>query len=289
MKFCSHTVLCDFIGPTYQLSLNDGTKINLKQGHQIGRGGFGDVYLCVDENTGQKVAMKRVRASVRNLKEKQALQREIEMCKTLIKHERIVNYYGIQYNDESVAIFMEYMEGKSIWDCISTNGALSEKEASRFCRQILEGLVYLHKSKNIIHRDIRCANILLDNNRNCKLADFGGSKELQIIKSTSGCHSMWGTVFWMSPEVIASREYGWKTDIWSLVCTIIEMLTAKRPWPELEEFQTAIFEIGSKPIIPSFPQNISSHCMKVLKDCLQRDPSNRPAAEDLLQYEFVQN
>ena len=104
-------MLCDFIGPTYQLSLNDGTKINLKQGHQIGRGGFGDVYLCVDENTGQKVAMKRVRASVRNLKEKQALQREIEMCKTLIEHERIVNYYGIQYNDESVAIFMEYMEG----------------------------------------------------------------------------------------------------------------------------------------------------------------------------------
>ena len=280
-------MLYDFIGPTYQLSLNDGMKVYLTQSHRIGRGSFGDVYLCIDENTGQKVAMKIVRASGSDLKEKTALQREIEMCKTL-KHESIVSYYGTQDNEDSIAIFMEYMEGKSMWELVSTNGALSEREVSRFCRQILKGLVYLHDCKNIIHQDIRCTNVLLDNNRNCKLADFGGANELEIMKSASGGYSFFGSIYWMSPEVMRGDKYGWTTDIWSFGCTVLEMLTAKRPWPELEGLP-AIYQIGNNPIVPPFPPDISCRCMEFLRNCLQRNPHNRPAAKDLLQYEFVQN
>ena len=278
-------MLDDFIGATYQLSLNDGKTLYLKKIQLIARGGFGHVYLCKDENTGQKVAMKSIKCSGSTLEERKKLQQEIEICKTL-NHEHIVNYYGSQHNDVSIEIFMEYMEGKSIWNLVSRNGALSEKRAGRFCRQILEGLVYLHNVKNIIHRDIKGANVLLDTNGNCKLADFGGSKILETIKSTSSCYSFKGTIFWMSPEVIKGEKYGRKADIWSFGCTVLEMLTARRPWPKLEG-HSAIFQIGINSIIPPFPPDISSICVELLRDCLQRDPSNRPAAEDLLQYEFV--
>lgn len=189
-------------------------KFRLRQCQRIANGGFGTVYLCVDQDTGKKIAMKSVEAGANNTstsKAVEALQLEIQLCKSL-KHERIVNYYGTLHNRDVISIFMEYMENGSIHDLISRNGALSEKEANRYCRQILEGLVYLH-NKNIIHRDIKGANILLDRYMNCKLADFGGSKELQTIQSTSGCKSIHGTVYWMSPEVIRGENYGWKTDI----------------------------------------------------------------------------
>ena len=233
--------------------------------------------------------MKSVEAGANNTstsKAVEALQLEIQLCKTL-KHERIVNYYGTLHNRDVISIFMEYMENGSIHDLISRNGALPEKEANRYCRQILEGLVYLH-NKNIIHRDIKGANILLDRYMNCKLADFGGSKELQTIRSTSGCKSIHGTVYWMSPEVIRGENYGWKTDIWSLGCTVLEMLTTKPPWSELEGV-AATYKIATEPTIPHFPPDTSRCCMVFVEDCLQRDPSARPAAMDLLQYKFVQD
>ena len=264
-------------------------KFRLRQCQRIANGGFGTVYLCVDQDTGKKIAMKSVEAGANNTstsKAVEALQLEIQLCKSL-KHERIVNYYGTLHNRDVISIFMEYMENGSIHDLISRNGALSEKEANRYCRQILEGLVYLH-NKNIIHRDIKGANILLDRYMNCKLADFGGSKELQTIRSTSGCKSIHGTVYWMSPEVIRGENYGWKTDIWSLGCTVLEMLTKKPPWSELEG-EAATYKIATEPTIPHFPPDTSRCCMVFVEDCLQRDPSVRPAAMDLLQYKFVQD
>ena len=85
-------------------------------------------------------------------------------------------------NSDSVSLFMEFMKGGSIYNLISKQGALSEKDVSKYCQQILEGMEYLHKN-GIVHRDLKCANILLDDHNNCKLADFGISKHAENIRS----------------------------------------------------------------------------------------------------------
>ena len=258
--------------------------MRLRDSRWIASGSFGTVFLSIDQDTGEKIAKKCVEAGVDPSISK-SVEQEIKFCTTL-KHKRIVRYYGILNDGKFIHIFMEYMEGGSIYDLIK-NGALTEREVSRFCRQILEGLVYLH-NKRIIHRDIKGANILLDSKCvNCKLADFGASKELQNIRSTSGAKSLRGTVYWMSPEVVRQEDYGWKTDIWSFGCTVLEMLTTKPPWSEFNEF-AAFYQIGKNPIIPHFPPGTSSHCLVFVQDCLQQNPRSRPAAADLLQYEFLQ-
>ena len=272
------------LGPTYLLLSIEGRTFCLRDCRWIASGSFGTVFLSIDQDTGKKMAKKSVEAGVDPSISK-SIEQEIKLCTTL-KHKRIVRYYGTLNDGKFIHIFMEYMEGGSIYDLLK-NGALTEKEVSRFCRQILEGLVYLH-NKRIIHRDIKGANILLDSKcMNSKLADFGASKELQNIRSTSGAKSLRGTVYWMSPEVVRQEDYGWKTDIWSFACTVLEMLTTKPPWSEFNEF-AAFYKIGKNPVIPHFPPGTSSRCMVFVNDCLQQNPPSRPAAADLLQYEFLQ-
>jgi serine/threonine protein kinase len=95
-----------------------------------------------------------------------------------------------------------------------------------YTKQILEGLEYLHVN-NIVHRDIKGSNVLVDRNGVCKLADFGNSKRLYCTKNDN---QIKGTAHWMAPEVIKQLKYGRFSDIWSLGCTIIEMATGSPPW-----------------------------------------------------------
>jgi len=279
----------DLTDKVNKLSLNTDINFRWKQCRQLGAGAFGTVYLCVDLDTGKEMAMKCVETGVINaatLKEVEVLQREMQLYKTL-KHERIVNYYGTIQDARSISIFMEFMEGGSIHDRLSREGAFTEEETSKYCQQILEGLAYLH-TKNIIHRDIKGANILLDNSNNCKLADFGSSRQIQTIRSKTGCKSVHGTPYWMSPEVINGEGYGRKADIWSLGCAALEMLTTKPPWFQYEPM-AALFKIATQPTCPHFPSDVTNHCKYFINECLQRDPQRRPSALELLHYNFVQS
>ncbi|XP_047122597.1 uncharacterized protein LOC124806071 [Hydra vulgaris] len=226
-----------------------------------------------------------------NVKAKQEVENfrhEISLFQ-LLNHERIVKYFCTTYTSTTTSIIMEFMEGGSLFDKISNEGALDEKTASEKSYQILCGLDYLH-NKNIVHRDIKSANILLDLYGNCKLADFGISKQIQTIRSHAGCKSSVGTCYWMSPEVINATfpnfEYGKKADIWSFGCTVLEMLTTKPPWSHLHS-TAAIFHIGMHPTIPHLPDNSSNSCKIFVNDCFQRDPKLRPNVLQLLSYDWV--
>lgn len=270
-----------------KLSFNNSESIHYKKLHQIGSGAFGTVFLCQDLDSGKEMAMKCVETGSVNpssIKEVEILHKEINLYKSL-NHERIVHYYGSMQDNKSLMIFMEYMEGGSLHDRISKFGALCENDVSKYCRQISEGLLYLH-SKNIIHRDVKGANILLDKTGNCKLADFGASRQIQTIRSKTVCKSVHGTPYWMSPEVINGDGYGRKADIWSLGCTAIEMLTTKPPWFQYEPM-AALFKIATQPTKVQLPNNISSTCQRFVDSCLQRDCSNRPSAADLLRDQFL--
>ncbi|KAF3857047.1 hypothetical protein F7725_008906 [Dissostichus mawsoni] len=188
-------------------------------------------------------------------------QCEIQLLKNLC-HERIVQYYGCLRDtmERTLSIFMEYMPGGSIKDQLKSYGALTENVTRRYTRQILEGVSYLHSnmivpetSKNYSVFSRHRANILRDSVGNVKLGDFGASRRLQTIcLSGTGIMSVTGTPYWMSPEVISGEGYGRKADIWSVGCTVVEMLTQRPPWAEFEAM-AAIFKIATQPTNPILP------------------------------------
>ncbi|KAK2509586.1 hypothetical protein MC885_018504 [Smutsia gigantea] len=229
--------------------------INWRRGKLLGQGAFGRVYLCYDVDTGRELASKQVQFdpdSPETSKEVSALECEIQLLKNL-QHERIVQYYGCLRDraEKTLTIFMEYMPG-------------------RLQRLREEG-----------------ANILRDSAGNVKLGDFGASKRLQTIcMSGTGMRSVTGTPYWMSPEVISGEGYGRKADVWSLGCTVVEMLTEKPPWAEYEAM-AAIFKIATQPTNPQLPSHISEHG----RDFLRRifvEARQRPSAEELLAHHFAQ-
>uniref|UniRef100_A0A8C5BMB0 Mitogen-activated protein kinase kinase kinase 3 n=1 Tax=Gadus morhua TaxID=8049 RepID=A0A8C5BMB0_GADMO len=265
--------------------------VTWRRGKLLGQGAFGRVYLCYDVDTGRELAAKQVLFdpdSPETSKEVSALECEIQLLKNL-HHERIVQYYGClrDHSDKTLTIFMEYMPGGSVKDQLKAYGALTENVTRKYTRQILEGISYLH-SNMIVHRDIKGANILRDSAGNVKLGDFGASKRLQTIcMSGTAIRSVTGTPYWMSPEVISGEGYGRKADIWSLGCTVVEMLTEKPPWAEYEAM-AAIFKIATQPTNPLLPPTSSDKT----RDFLRRifvEPKLRPGAEELLRHPFSQS
>ncbi|XP_017290055.1 mitogen-activated protein kinase kinase kinase 2 isoform X2 [Kryptolebias marmoratus] len=262
---------------------------NWRLGKLLGQGAFGRVFLCYDADTGRELAVKQVQfdpESPETSKEVSALECEIQLLKNLC-HERIVQYYGCLRDsmERTLSIFMEHMPGGSIKDQLKSYGALTENVTRRYTRQILEGVSYLH-SNMIVHRDIKGANILRDSSGNVKLGDFGASRRLQTIcLSGTGMKSVTGTPYWMSPEVISGEGYGRKADIWSVGCTVVEMLTQRPPWAEFEAM-AAIFKIATQPTNPVLPAHVSDHCREFLKRIFV-ETKQRPSADELLRHIFV--
>lgn len=264
--------------------------VNWRQGKLLGRGAFGEVYLCYDADTGRELAAKQVPFDPDcqdTSKEVNALECEIQLLKNL-RHERIVQYYGClrDLEQKRLTIFVEFMPGGSIKDQLKAYGALTEKVTRRYTRQILQGVSYLH-SNMIVHRDIKGANILRDSSGNVKLGDFGASKRIQTIcMSGTGIKSVTGTPYWMSPEVINGEGYGRKADVWSVACTVVEMLTQKPPWAEYEAM-AAIFKIATQPTKPMLPEGVSDACRDFLRQVFVEEKW-RPTADGLLSHPFVQ-
>ncbi|VDP27441.1 unnamed protein product [Soboliphyme baturini] len=147
-------------------------------------------------------------------------------------------------------------------------------------RQILEGLCYLHHY-DIVHRDIKTANILRDSHGNVKIGDFGAGKRLQTICSQSSAGTFIGTPYYMAPEVINGQKYGRKADIWSLGCTLVEMLTGKPPWKDLEPM-AALFKIATEPPQYVLPPYISEQFTNILTLLFMWESENRPSAKEAL-------
>ncbi|XP_046859283.1 mitogen-activated protein kinase kinase kinase 2-like [Xenia sp. Carnegie-2017] len=261
---------------------------NWKLGRLLGTGAFGQVFLCHDTDNGRELAVKQIDTGITTTaqqKEINTLEVEIDLLKT-INHNAIVSYYGTQQTGTRIWIFMEYMPGGSIYDHLKQHGPLSESLTSKYTRQILHGVSYLH-SYTIIHRDIKGANILRDTKGNVKLADFGASKRLQTTSSMTGFKSVHGTPYWMAPEVINGAGYGRKADIWSVGCTVVEMLTGKPPWSEFEPM-AALFKIATQETEPDLPHETSVEAREFVETTLMKDSNSRPRANELLSHIFVQ-
>ncbi|KAI1312274.1 hypothetical protein EDD11_002993 [Mortierella claussenii] len=264
------------------------------KGGLIGRGSFGRVYHAFNLDTCEMIAIKEVdlpqTLSERNcdrLKTSvEALFSEMEVLKDL-DHENIVQYLGFAQNEETANIFLEYVSGGSIESCLKRSGPFPEAVIRFFTRQILLGLEYIH-SKKIVHRDIKAANVLVDEQGVCKISDFGISK--RNAQSQGGYDenvgSLQGSIFWMAPEMVTSKAYGAKVDIWSFGCLVLEMFTGQQPWKGYAP-QQALFTIGSSSAHPPIPESISEEGQRFLARCFTTDANQRPTAAELLQDAFA--
>ncbi|KAF1803519.1 kinase-like domain-containing protein, partial [Mucor lusitanicus] len=273
-------------------------KLQWIRGELIGKGSFGRVYHALNVEAGEWIAVKQVdlpttKADYANpqLREtKDALFREISLLEDL-DNEYIVQYLGYDVDEDEghINIFLEYVPGGSIASCLSKTGKFEVPLVRFFTQQILMGLAYLH-NRNVLHRDIKAGNILLDQNGICKITDFGLSKlsgQDKAYDPHSNNSVMRGTVFWMAPEVVKGTNYNAKVDIWSLGCTVIEMLTGSHPWLDLNML-AALYSLG-KYQAPPIPDDVPEDARDFLSKCFTINPEDRPTAEQLLTHPFVQS
>ncbi|XP_022851750.1 mitogen-activated protein kinase kinase kinase 5-like isoform X1 [Olea europaea var. sylvestris] len=261
-----------------------------QKGKILGHGTFGCVYVASNRETGALCAMKEVDVlqddpkSVESLRQ---LEQEIKLLCQL-KHPNIVRYYGSEIAGNRFHIYLEYVHPGSINRYIRDHGGpITEAVVRNFTRHILCGLAYLHKMKTV-HRDIKCANLLVDACGVVKLADFGMAKHLPEQVANL---SLKGSPYWMAPELLqssmqkyASSNLAFAVDIWSLGCTIIEMLNGKPPWSEYEG-AAALFKVLKE--TPPIPETLSADGKDFLRCCLRRNPAERPKASFLLSHQFV--
>lgn len=286
---------------TEYLEQDSWENVKYMKGALIGQGSFGSVYLALHAVTGELMAVKQVElpsaAGTAQMDQKktnmvEALKHEIGLLREL-KHKNIVQYLGSNSDESHLNIFLEYVPGGSVATMLINYGPLGESLIQNFVRQILTGLSYLH-SRDIIHRDIKGANILVDNKGSVKISDFGISKRIEqstLGGSKKGAQrvSLQGSVFWMAPEVVRQTAYTRKADIWSLGCLIVEMFSGSHPHPSLTQLQ-AIFKIGgSGDASPTIPDNAGDDARDFLSQTFLIDHEKRPSADELLASPFITN
>lgn len=271
-------------------------KANWMKGDLIGEGSFGSVYLALHAVTGELMAVKQVELpnvakGTEGDKKKTAmiaaLKQEINLLQGL-RHEHIVQYLGTSSDEEHLNIFLEYVPGGSIAGMLKQYNTFQEPLVRNFTRQILEGLSYLH-GRNIIHRDIKGANILVDNRGAVKISDFGVSKKTNFngMNAAPGTRtSLQGSVFWMAPEVVRQSGQSLKSDIWSVGCLVVEMFTGSRPFPSMTTLQT-LFAVGSNNEKPTIPESASEDAKKFMDKTFEADHEKRPGANELLKEKFL--
>ncbi|URE16937.1 hypothetical protein MUK42_10395 [Musa troglodytarum] len=260
-----------------------------KKGNLIGSGTFGNVYEATNIHTGALCAMKEVNIIPDDAKSAECVKQLEQEIKFLsqFKHPNVVQYYGSETVDDRFYIYLEYVHPGSINKYVHRHcGAMTESVVRNFTHHILKGLAYLH-GKDIMHRDIKGANLLVDARGVVKLADFGMAKHLSGV---AGTRSLKGSPYWMAPEVMQATMnkdigYDFAVDIWSLGCTIIEMFTGKQPWSGLEG-AAAMFKVLHKN--PTIPESLSNDAKDFLQCCFRRNPAERPTANMLLEHPFIQ-
>lgn len=259
-----------------------------KQGEFLGEGSFGRVFKGLNEATGELIAVKQLFLSGDSEEEVKQLRKEISVMWNL-NHANIVRYLGTARTERCLYILLEYVPGGSIANMLQQFGAFTESLLRRFVSQIVRGAEYLH-SKGIIHRDIKGANVLVGVDGIAKLSDFGCSKKVYGICTTSVEESMkvmQGSVPWMAPEVIKQTGAGFSSDIWSIGATMIEMATGKAPWQEFSNNLAALFHVATLIEPPPLPLNLSSEACGFLKRCLVIEARGRATATDLLCDSFL--
>lgn len=267
----------------------------------LGSGSYGKVFAARHHTTGEIVAVKEMLLDKASCSREQRshglvrLTRELRLCEQLC-HPRIVRYLGHEFvigaqgGPERVYLFLECCSGGSLATHLRSYGPLGATLLRKYTGQLLEGLDYLHSlSPPVVHRDLKCANILLTNSADVKITDFGCSRWIQPDLAEAE-HSIVGSVFWMAPELLLGQaRLATSSDVWSLGCCVIEMASAAPPWSEkgFDNILHACHTIAHGNELPNMPDGASPQAQSFVAACLCRSPSDRPTAAQLRKHDML--
>ena len=266
----------------------------------IGRGAFGSVYKAIHKETKKVYAIKIVQyfkdehILLSNLKHMEninfcykTVQQETSLMRLVNSSNYIVKYYGSYFSRQTNTLWLilEYCDSGSVIDLmLAMDRTYTEIEIATIIKMVLKGLIIIHK-KNLMHRDIKGANILISGDGFAKIGDFGVGVQLQedFRKSKKG------SPYWMSPHVVNNENYGIGTDIWSLGITCLELFNGEPPNSCLKPCE--VMEKIGKCIIDYDElfkdKNMSESFKNFVKKCLVIDEQKRAKAKDLIKDEFI--
>lgn len=236
----------------------------------IGAGGFGKVYR--GKYVGQEIAIKDYLKTSQH-HHREDFKKELKIISDL-KHPNIVLYMGMCITTEKYILITEYLENGSLFDQIHRKKRnFDEEEQLGIAFSIVKGMVYLHNMKKILHRDLKSSNVLMGEDWEVKLCDFGLSGQKKKKKKKSG---RIGTYQWMAPEVIRNEEkVDEESDVYSFGVIIWEMLTKKIPYQGLSE-QQIIGLVGYDEEHRLEQPEGNQFLLYIMDKCLKRDPRERP-------------
>lgn len=247
-------------------------------GDILGSGNFGKVYNALDKQTGQFVAVKEIGCQNFGEAAVNSIMLEAELLSSL-DHRNIVKFLQVDQTPEHIFFVMELISSGSLYSTLKKFGTLTEQLCVIYVAQALRGLKYMH-GKGLVHGDIKADNILLTKEGKVKLVDFGTSAMLNAKQE-----SALGTPFWMSPEVINMEGAVPASDVWSLGCTIIELVDGKPPFYDMPPM-AAMFKMVEE-AHPPIPEGISPELTDFLMRCFVRKPEERATCSQLLEHPWI--
>lgn len=266
-----------------QFSLEDLEAIKV-----IGKGSGGVVQLVRHKWVGTLFALKAIQMNIQEDIRKQIVQ-ELKINQASQCSHIVVCYHSF-YHNGVISLVLEYMDRGSLVDVIKQVKTILEPYLAVVCKQVLQGLVYLH-NEHVIHRDIKPSNLLVNHKGEVKITDFGVSA---MLASSMGQRDTFvGTYNYMSPERISGSTYDYSSDIWSLGLVILECAIGRFPyiqsedqqgWPSFYELLEAIVE-NPPPSAP--PDQFSPEFCSFIAACVQKDPKDRLSSLDLLSHPFI--
>ncbi|MED6121292.1 pre- rRNA processing protein [Stylosanthes scabra] len=252
--------------------------------YELGKGSYGAVYKARDIRTSEMVAIKVISLS-EGEEGYEEIRGEIEMLQQC-NHPNVVRYLGSYQGEEYLWIVMEYCGGGSVADLMNvTDEALDEGQIAYICREALKGLEYLHSIFKV-HRDIKGGNILLTEQGDVKLGDFGVAA--QLTRTMSKRNTFIGTPHWMAPEVIQESRYDGKVDVWALGVSAIEMAEGVPPRSSVHPMRV-LFMISIEPApMLEDKEKWSLYFHDFVAKCLTKEPRLRPTASEMLKHKFFE-
>jgi serine/threonine protein kinase len=253
--------------------------------HSVGRGAFGSVRAVRLKKTGKIFAMKMIPLDLSDPTVRKQAVGELRMLHEL-SHPNVVSYHGAFYQEGMIHIVLECMDG-TLADVLKSGPPMPEAIIAEIVRETLAGLAYLH-AHHTIHRDFKPSNLLLNENGQVKITDFGVSAHLgsTMAKATSWV----GTTVYMSPERVQGANYSYSSDIWSLGLTALECCLGKFPYPPRvnASFFDLLDTIVNQPSpMPPVDAPYSASFREFISACLEKSPETRPTATNGLQHPFI--
>eukprot|EP01012_Entosiphon_sulcatum_P014676 TRINITY_DN19687_c0_g1_i1.p1 TRINITY_DN19687_c0_g1~~TRINITY_DN19687_c0_g1_i1.p1 ORF type:complete len:1160 (+),score=119.44 TRINITY_DN19687_c0_g1_i1:78-3557(+) len=244
----------------------------------LGRGAFGSVFLGMSDS-GTLAAIKCMSVSI-SVKQQEELLNEVRLLSTF-QHDNIVAYLGSAVVGHNLLVIMQYISCGTLAYIVRHFGKLEPASVVQYSRHILRGLAYLH-SHDVVHRDIKPPNVLLDESGRCKLTDFGTADRFNAMGTVKG------TPMYMAPESLMARACK-ASDIWSFGLTVLELLTGSLPWnfPGATNPHFLINLILSPDTQPQIPSWLPIPAQQFILQCVQRDEASRPSADQLLEHAFL--